>query len=148
LEYHPGPSAGATWVSLPESRVLFVGDAVLKNQPPFLAGADLPDWLETLKLLLSSTYKNWLVVSGRGGLVTADAIKAQKDYLEHVQERIEKMAQKKSPPEDVEKLVNPLLNPFKSPASKHQKYAQRLRYGLFQYYARHYHPSSSMTGEE
>ncbi len=59
LEHHPGPSAGATWVILPHEKVVFVGDAVLRNQPPFLAGADLPAWLETLKLLLSSVLP-WL----------------------------------------------------------------------------------------
>src|SRR5512141_2767992 len=90
LEYHPGPSAGATWVILPSPKILFVGDAVLRHQPPFLSGADLPDWLETLKLLLSPTYKNWTVISGRGGVVNIDIIKAQKDYLEHVYSRIEK----------------------------------------------------------
>ncbi len=148
LEYHPGPSAGASWVVLPETKVVFVGDAVVKNQPPFLAGADLPDWLDTLKLLLSPTYRNWLVVSGRGGLVNADVIKAQKEYLEHVYGRIEKLAQKKSSPDALENLVMPLLNPFKIPASKHQKFAQRLRYGLYHYYSRHYHPISTVTGEE
>ncbi len=148
LEYHPGPSAGATWVILPEAKVVFVGDAVLRNQPPFLAGADLPDWLDTLKLLLSPTYRNWLVVSGRGGVVNAEAIKAQKDYLEHVYTRIEKLAQKKSPPEALEALVTPLLGSFKVSQNKHQKYAQRLRYGLYHYYSRHYHPISSVTGEE
>jgi glyoxylase-like metal-dependent hydrolase (beta-lactamase superfamily II) len=148
LEYHPGPAAGATWVLLPEQKVVFVGDAVLKNQPPFLAGADLPDWLDTLKLLLSNTYKNWLIVSGRGGVVTPEMIKAHKEYLEHVYSRVEKLAQKKAPPEEVEKLITPLLNSFKIPASKHLKYAQRLRYGLYHYYARHYHPTSSVTAEE
>ncbi len=99
LEHHPGPSAGATWVILPEEKVVFVGDAVLRNQPPFLAGADLPAWLETLKLLLSPAYRGWLVVSGRGGLVNVDVIRAQRDYLEQVLNKIEKLAQKKSPPE-------------------------------------------------
>ena len=148
LEYHPGPSAGATWVILPDAKVAFVGDAVLRNQPPFLAGADLPDWLDTLKLLLSPAYKNWLVVSGRGGLINAEVIKAQKDYLEHVYSRVEKLAQKKSPPEALESLVSPLLNSFKVSASKHQRYAQRLRYGLYHYYSRHYHPISSVVAEE
>ncbi len=148
LEHHPGPSAGATWVILPESKVIFVGDAVLKNQPPFLAGADLPEWIDTLKLMLSSTYRNWVVVSGRGGVVTAEAIKAQKEYLEHVFSKIEKLAQKKAAPESLESLINPLLNSFKVSAGKHQKYAQRLRYGLFHYYARHYHPASTVAGEE
>lgn len=148
LEHHPGPSSGATWVILPEQKVVFVGDAVLKNQPPFLAGADLAEWIETVKLLLSPAYRNWTVISGRGGVVNADAIKAQKEYLDHIQSRIEKLAQKKAGPEALENLVTPLLNPFKVTASKHQKYAQRLRYGLTHYFARHYHPSSTNGGEE
>ena len=148
LEHHPGPSAGATWVILPEEKAVFVGDAVLRNQPPFLAGADLPAWLETLKLLLSPAYRGWLVVSGRGGLVNADVIRAQKDYLEQVLNKVGKLAQKKSPPEAVENLIAPLLNPFKIPANRHQKYTQRLRYGLYHYYGRHYHPASNIAGEE
>jgi len=148
LEHHPGPSAGATWVILREEKVVFVGDAVLKNQPPFLAWADIPAWLETLKLLLSPSYRGWLVVSGRGGLVNGEVIRAQKAYLEQVLHKLEKLAKKKSPPEAVENLIAPLLNPFKNPANRHQKYAQRLRYGLDHYYSRHYHPASIISMEE
>jgi glyoxylase-like metal-dependent hydrolase (beta-lactamase superfamily II) len=148
FEHHPGPSAGAAWVILPEAKVVFVGDAVLRNQPPFLAGADLPAWLETLKLLLSPAYRGWLVVSGRGGLVTGDVIRTQKDYLEQVLNKVEKLAQKKASPDAIENLVTPLVSSFKVPANRHQKYAQRLRYGLYHYYARHYHPASNVTGEE
>jgi glyoxylase-like metal-dependent hydrolase (beta-lactamase superfamily II) len=148
LEHHPGPSAGATWVVLPEEKVVFVGDAVLRNQPPFLASADLPTWLESLKLLLSPAYRSWLVVSGRSGLVTGDAIRSQKDYLEQVLNKIEKLAHKKSSPDAVESLVGPLLGSIKSPASRHQKYTLRLRYGLHQYYTRHYHLTNSGGGEE
>jgi glyoxylase-like metal-dependent hydrolase (beta-lactamase superfamily II) len=148
LEHHPGPSAGATWVELPEDKIVFIGDAVLENQPPFLAGADIPVWLETLNHLLSPAYRSWLVVSGRGGLVNAESIRAQKNYLEQVLNKIEKIAQKKSPPEAVENLITPLMNPFKVSASQHPKYAQRLRYGLTHYYGRHYHPTSNISGEE
>ena len=148
MEYHPGPSAGAVWVILKHEKVVFVGDAVLRNQPPFLAGADLPAWLETLKLLLSPAYRGWRVVSGRGGLVDVEVVRAQKTYLEKAFNKIEKIANKKSPPEAMENLVAPLLNPFKIPANRHQQYAQRLRYGLYQYYGRHYHPASNITGEE
>ena len=148
LEHHPGPSAGATWAILPEEKVVFVGDAVLRNQPPFLAGADLSAWLETLKLLLSPAYHGWLVVSGRGGLVSVDVIRAQRDYLDQVLNKIEKLAQKKSSPEAVENLITPLLSSFKIPAHRHQQYSQRLRYGLYHYYAHHYHLASNVAGEE
>ena len=148
LEHHPGPTAGAAWVIVPEEKVVFVGDAVLKNQPPFLAGADLPAWMETLKLLLSPAYRNWLVVSGRGGLVAVEWIKAQKDFIEQVTNKVEKLANKKSPPEAVENLVPRLLNSFKIHSGQQQKYAKRLRYGLHHYYIRHYRPSGSGSGEE
>jgi glyoxylase-like metal-dependent hydrolase (beta-lactamase superfamily II) len=133
---------------LSEEKVVFVGDAVLRNQPPFLAGADLAAWSETVKLLLSPAYRGWLVVSGRGGLVNVEIIRAQRDYLEQVSHKLEKLAQKKSQPEAVENLITPLLNPFKIPANLHQKYAQRLRYGLYHYYGRHFHPASNIAGEE
>jgi glyoxylase-like metal-dependent hydrolase (beta-lactamase superfamily II) len=148
LEHHPGPTAGAAWVILPEAKVVFVGDAVLKNQPPFLAGADLPVWLDTLKLLLSPAYRNWLVVSGRGGVVAADVIRAQRDYLDQTLNKFEKLAQKKSAAETVEHLIPPLLHPFKIPARELQKYTRRLRYGLHYYYTRHYRSSGSGSGEE
>jgi len=148
LEHHPGPTSGATWVILPEAKVVFVGDAVLKNQPPFLAGADLPVWLDTLKLLLSPAYRNWLVVSGRGGVVTVDMIRAQKDYLEKVFNKVEKLARKKPAPEAVESLITPLLRPFKISSSHMQKYTRRLRYGLRYYYSRHYRSTGSGSGEE
>lgn len=148
LEHHPGPTSGAAWVILQDLKIVFVGDAVLKNQPPFLAGADIPVWLGTLKLLLSPAFRNWLVVSGRGGVVAVEAIRAQKDYLEHVLTRVEKLAKKKSSPEAVENLVAPLLNPFKIPASQMHKYSRRLRYGLHRYYARHYRATGSGSGEE
>jgi glyoxylase-like metal-dependent hydrolase (beta-lactamase superfamily II) len=148
LEHHPGPTSGATWVIHPDAKVVFVGDAVLKNQPPFLAGADLQLWLENLRLLLSHTYRNWSVVSGRGGVVAADVIRAQKDYIEQVMSKIERLARKNSPPEAVEGLIAPLLRTFKIPSSQVQKYTHRLRYGLHHYYARHFRSTTSGSSEE
>jgi glyoxylase-like metal-dependent hydrolase (beta-lactamase superfamily II) len=52
LESHPGPTAGAIWVILPDEKIVFVGDAVLKHQPPFLANANLDQWLESLDVLM------------------------------------------------------------------------------------------------
>jgi glyoxylase-like metal-dependent hydrolase (beta-lactamase superfamily II) len=46
LEHHPGPTIGAMWVILQQEKVVFVGDLVAKNQPPFLAHADLPPGLK------------------------------------------------------------------------------------------------------
>ena len=89
IEHRPGPSNGAVWVILPEEKVVFVGDAVLKNQPPFLASADLTPWIEELNLLLGPAYKSFTIVSSRGGVVNAQTIRAQLDFLKHVRDRLD-----------------------------------------------------------
>lgn len=143
FEHHPGPTAGAMWVVLREEKVAFVGDHVSKNQPPFLAHADLPAWIEALKLLLAAEYRGYTFVSGRGGTVSTSVIRAQAEFIKRVHDRLEKMAKRESSPDATEKLIEPFLEGFKSSAARHKQYAQRLRYGLHQYYARHYHMGSS-----
>jgi glyoxylase-like metal-dependent hydrolase (beta-lactamase superfamily II) len=139
LEHHGGPTPGAVWVILPAQKVVFVGDLVAKNQPPFLAHADLPEWLEALELLSSDEYRGFTVVSGRGGTVSSAVIKAQIDLLERIHERLEKMARRGTSPDATEKWVEPLLESFKSSAARHRQYVQRMRYGLRSYYSTHYH---------
>ena len=80
--------------------------------------------------------------------VDVDAIRAQKEYLEQLLKKIEKLGQKKEPPEAVENLIAPFLTPLKIPANRRKQYTQRLRYGLYHYYGRHYHPASNISGEE
>jgi glyoxylase-like metal-dependent hydrolase (beta-lactamase superfamily II) len=143
FEHHPGPTAGAMWAVLREEKVAFVGDLVSKNQPPFLAHADLPAWIEALKLLLDAEYRGYTFVSGRGGTVSTAVIKAQAEFIKRIHDRLEKMARRESSPETTEKLIEPFLAGFKSSAARHKQYAQRLRYGLHHYYARHYHMGSS-----
>jgi cyclase len=139
LEHHAGPTPGAVWVVLPEQKVVFVGDLVCKAQPPFLAHADLPEWLEGLELLLSDEYRGFTVVSGRGGTVASATIRAQVDLLGRMHERLEKMARRGSSPDATEKWVEPFLKTFRSSAARHKLYVQRMRYGLRYYYSRHYH---------
>lgn len=139
LEHHPGPTPGAVWVVLPAQKVVFVGDLVSKNQPPFLAHADLPEWLEALELLLSDDYRGFTVVSGRGGTVSSVTIRAQVALLERIHERLDKMARRGTSPEATEKWIEPFLKTFRSSAARHKQYVQRMRYGLRYYYSSHYH---------
>jgi glyoxylase-like metal-dependent hydrolase (beta-lactamase superfamily II) len=149
IESHPGPTAGAIWVSLPDEKIVFVGDAVLKGQPPFLAHADIPAWLEALDVLQSADYKGFAVISGRGGIVSPQAIRAQVDVLKKIHSKIETLGKKRSTaPMVTDKLADSTLKEFKAPAAKHQQYSQRLRYGLRNYYLRHYISSSRNVIDE
>jgi len=148
LEYHPGPSTGAIWVSLPKQRIVFVGDTVVKHQPPFLAFANIPLWLEALDLLLSREYQHHVIVSGRGGTVAVPTIKAQREMLLKIKTGLDKLAAKHAGPEAVESLIPPLLALIKAPAARNKQYGQRLRFGLRHYYARHYHRTEDSESEE
>jgi len=95
---------------VPDDKVVFLGDAVLKNQPPFIAHADLPAWIEALELLLSPQYRGYTFVSGRGGTASSSAIKAQLELMEEIHEKLEKVAAKGQAPESTEKLVETFAN--------------------------------------
>lgn len=142
LENHPGPAPGALWVILPNDKIIFIGDLVLKNQPPFLESANLPAWLDSLDLL-TSQYKNHTLISGRGGLVTQATVKTQVEYLQKIQSELDALAHKHAAPNATEALVQPLLTACKPPGTKQKQYAQRLRYGLFHCYSRHYNNASN-----
>ena len=148
LESRPGPASGAIWVILPEEKVVFIGDAVLKGQPPFLANADLPEWIESLKILQEPEYKGFTIVSGRGGVVTQQNVRSQVDILKRIYDRMDKLGKKKSAAPPTDKLADQLLKDFKAPVARQKQYLHRLRYGLHHYYIRHYHPSSRHTLEE
>ena len=138
LEHHPGPSNGSIWVRLPAEKVLFVGDAVMKNQPPFLAGSNLKAWLESLDLLFEPENKGYTFISSRGGVVNINTINSQYDFLKYAHDKLNKQTGKKPNPATVEKMVASLLTWFKAPAARQKQFAQRLRYGLLHYNTRQY----------
>ena len=147
LESHPGPTRGAIWAILPEQKIVFVGDAVLKGQPPFLAHADLPAWIEALGVL-QSEYKGFTVVSGRGGVVTMQNVKQQADVLKRIYDKLDKLGKKRSAVAAADKLAEQMFKDFKAPAARQKQYTQRLRYGVHHYYIRHYHSSSRHVLDE
>ncbi len=148
LEHHAGPSSGSIWVHLPEEKIVFVGDAVLKNQPPFFAGANLTDWLTALDLLLSPDFKGYTIISSRGGVVTTNIVKTQLDFIKHVHDKLDKVTAKKTNPAAIEKLVASLLTSFKAPAARQKQFAQRLRYGLLHYNSRPSHVSGQFNDSQ
>jgi glyoxylase-like metal-dependent hydrolase (beta-lactamase superfamily II) len=147
LEHHPGPTVGASWVIIPDLKIVFVGDLALKQQPPFLAFSDLTEWLESLNELMTE-YKNYTVVSGRSGVISHAVIQAQRELLLTIEKKLEGLAEKQAGPEAIDALIQPLLAAVRAPADRQKQYARRLAYGLRHYYMRRYHPSSNFDNDE
>ncbi|MBP9041520.1 MAG: hypothetical protein KBF64_07080 [Anaerolineaceae bacterium] len=138
LESHPGPSNAAIWAVLPAEQIVFVGDAVVPSAPPFLSNADLESWMQILSDLQKPEYKRFTIVSGRGGVVTQNEVKNQQKTLEKVAKVIEKLNEKNSNQEEIEKAAHTILKNFETPKGKEQQYYLRLRYGLMQYLRRQF----------
>ncbi len=143
LEHHPGPTAESIWVILPEEQVVFVGDTVVLNQPPFLANADLEIWVEELELLMQS-YQDYVIVCGRGGPVKMEDMHELRKFLRNVMRRMERLVNKKALPEATEKMVPSLLSQFSFPSIYKTKYTKRLQYGLYLCYLQRYFPYDAL----
>ncbi len=138
IEHHPGPTPGASWLIAHEPGVVFIGDAVTVDQPPFLADANIDQWVDILDLLLAKPYKDYLIVSGRGGLVEYGDIREMRRFLREVEKRLDRFHDRGSTPEAVLKTVPNLLTRFNFKKEFEQQYMDRLEYGLQQYYMRKY----------
>jgi len=148
LQSRPGPAVGAAWAVLPEQHVAFIGDAVVRNQPPFLASANLPAWIETLGCLLKPPFQDYLLVSGRGGLVAASEVHAILDLLSGLRQKLDELASQPAPVEEVDHLVPGLLKGLDAPAQRHLQYRQRWLWGLRHYYLRHYHATAAELNDD
>ena len=143
LEHHPGPTLGSIWVIIPSAKVMFVGDTILYDQPPFLASADLQAWIASLELL-KDTYKQYTIISGRGGPNGVKDIRAQLKTLKKILQGMERLAKRNAAPEKTEGLISNLISDMSIPPQRREHYIQRLRHGLYYYYSQHYQPLESL----
>ncbi len=146
LAHRPGPALGASWVICPMSKVVFVGDAVVHHEPPFFHQADIPTWLQTLDRLLAE-HADFLVISGRGGVVPTKVIQHHMEVLEEVLERMEALAKKGAPAEATADLVPAILSQYDYPADYQVLYETRLHSGLALAYARQYKLDEPISGD-
>ena len=136
-----GPSPGASWVIMPEEKIIFVGDAVTKNEVPFIADANIAEWVESLDLLLSKEFNKYRMISGRGGVVSTKEIRETRRFLTDMESRLAKLAKRKAAYVDAGKLAEKVFEKYKYPVKNKKVFIQRLRHGLQNYYISKYFPA-------
>ncbi len=138
LFYRPGPSTCSLWASIPSEKIVFVGDSVLPNTPPFLANASLPDWRTSLTELLKPKYRDFKIISGREGELSVQDVKNQLKLLEKFEKQLEKLSTQNLRAGDIIKTTHNLLKHYKYPVTKEPLYSSRIRWGIINYLAKHY----------
>lgn len=143
MEYHAGPSRGAIWIILPVTKVIFVGDCVVSKQPPFLASSNLDAWLDSLALLRSAKYRDYILIGSRSGMVTQEEAKLQTLLIKRIQSGLEKLSHRKAEPGLTENFALELLKEFPARSQKEEEmFKARLSWGLQLLYTNHFYPAS------
>lgn len=130
VEHRGGAAPGASWVHLPDAKVLFVGDLLTLGAPPFLAEADIDRWLELLGDLRRARYRGYTFVPGRGPATDQSALKGFASYLSTVVRKVRRFHASDRPKTDLDQLVPSLLTAFNASNGLRDLYARRIRFGL------------------
>jgi len=134
LEHHRGANIAGSWVELPKEKVLFVGDTVMGDQPPFLAYFNADAWLADLELLSADSFKEYQIVSSRAGLVNPEQVLEMKQVVNKIKTLLDPLMQSNASLDEILKLIPIILEDYHVDAVRRDLYYNRLRWGLSTYY--------------
>lgn len=135
LEHHSGSNHAGVWVLISERKVVFVGDSVVVDQPPFLAYANLESWQADLEVLSSEQYRDYQVVSSRSGLVNAEQINAMIKQIANIRNTFESLKENNAPIENWYSQIPQFLARFSQlDLFNSELFYNRLHWGITTYY--------------
>jgi glyoxylase-like metal-dependent hydrolase (beta-lactamase superfamily II) len=140
LWHMPGPMEGAIWLTLSDAKVVFIGDAVTKSEPPYFGEANLEAWLRALDELRGPAYKGYRLVSARDGYVDRNAINAMARFLRRIPPAVNRLAAKGGSPEDAARIGAKLISNHRVVSARKELVIQRMQASLIEQHAR-MHPS-------
>ena len=89
--HNPGPTSGAIWVVNHKRKVLFIGDMVTVDEPPYVGAADISGWLKSLDFLRSSELEGYRIISSRDGIIKRKQINSMARFVRKLQVRVERL---------------------------------------------------------
>jgi glyoxylase-like metal-dependent hydrolase (beta-lactamase superfamily II) len=136
--HRPGPTEGAMWVVFHEREVIFIGDAVTVEAPPFVGESNIPAWLETLDDLRAPHLRSYRLIASRDGHINRDDINSMARFLRKVQLRVDKLEGIEESEAGFDKIASGLLKDFKLSGSSRDRANLRLRVGMEDLYHKLY----------
>jgi glyoxylase-like metal-dependent hydrolase (beta-lactamase superfamily II) len=134
--HKPGPTEGAIWVVIHERKVIFIGDAVTVQEPPYVGKADIDLWLSTLDDLREDNIREYRFVSSRDGIINREEINAMARFLRKVKLRVNRLKEAEDFEESIHDYADELLVDF-DPAEPYLEKARfRLQAGFQDLHAR------------
>lgn len=148
VSHKTGAHTAGAWVVDDAKKVVFIGDSVVMEQPPFLAMADLDTWITELSWLQTDRFKNFKIVSSRNGVIKMDSVRKMADFLSKTKDLVDDLAQEDAPLEGIPELASQLLMKIDYDIQYHERYLKRLTWGLDQTIKRHFLEQETETKGE
>lgn len=123
--HRSGPRPGALWVLEDTTSVVFVGDAVTQDEPPYLGVSDIDLWLEALDDLRKLESDGYKVISAHGGRVDREDINNMARFLRKAENRLQKLEKAEDQAAAAQVFAEELIEDFK--VSNQRKEIARLR---------------------
>ena len=128
--HRPGPRPGSMWMVIPDLSVVFVGDTVTIDEPPYVGVSVLEPWLNSLDELRGSDMKSYALISSYGGRIDRKDINHMARFLRKVQSRVEKLEDGKNRNEEIERSAVDLMGDFSIRPLQKDLILKRLKTGL------------------
>ncbi len=134
LKHRPGANFAGVWVELPQQKIIFVGDSVLVDQPPYLGFANPEVWVRELDILAGRDYRGYQIVSTRDGIVSQEIVRDWAKVIRYINDAFKELIANEAELEawllkipDIMKHFNPLMR-------EDERYYNRLGWGIRNYY--------------
>jgi cyclase len=123
-----GHTPATTVVFFPEERLLFAGDVVVTNRPPFLSQGSTKEWLEALTYLRKLRYD--VLIPGHGELTGKEATETMSDYLRMVRRKVRSAYRSGLSKADTARSLSHLIRFWPIPPFEKPKADRRFKSGL------------------
>jgi cyclase len=123
-----GHTPATTVIFMPQERLLFAGDLVVTNRPPFLSQGDTKEWLDALTYLRKLQYD--ILIPGHGELTGKEATENMSSYLRMVRRKVRSAYQSGLSKADTARSLSHLVRYWPIPPFEKPKADRRFKSGL------------------
>lgn len=127
----PGPTPGNVWVHLPDEEIVFCGDSVILDEPPYMGQAHSKAWLNSLTRLRRPRFAAEVIVPGRGPLLyDKEATQEISEFIRYMRRRVQYLYRTGHPRGEVVNILPDLLDQFTIPSGETEAVQRRFKHGL------------------
>ena len=134
LQHRPGANYAAIWVEIPQQKVIFVGDSVMIDQPPFLGFSNPEIWVKEMEILAGKDYRGYQIISTRDGIVSQENVQNWGKVITFIRDAFKTLMSMNAELEEWFMIIPDIMKHFNPLMCEDERYYNRLRWGIRTWY--------------